>query len=84
MKGRSLASTAVVALAVMVLAQVTAFSFDVIHVGDTVLDDEVPGFVFVVLAALFWGGVLVLLGTGVAALRRRRTREARNGPSTNN
>ena len=82
MKAHPLASTAVVALAVVVLVQVTLFSFDVIHVGDRVLDDKVPGFVFVVLAALFWGGVLVLVGTGVAALRRRRSREARNAPST--
>lgn len=46
------------------------FSFDVIHVGDKVLDDRVPGFVFVILAVTFWGGISILLTVGAAAIRR--------------
>ena len=51
------------------------FSFDVIHVGDKVLDDRVPVFVFVILGITFWGGILIWLAVAAGAvhhlLRRR-------------
>lgn len=57
-------------------------AFDLIHVGDEVLDDRVPAFVFVVLAVTFWSGILILLAL-VLQLCRRLLRQRTQKPDPN-
>jgi hypothetical protein len=40
-------------------------AFDLIHVGDELLDDRMPPFVYVVLFVTFWTGILVLLAQAI-------------------
>ena len=46
-------------------------AFDVIPVGEGVLDDRVPAFVYVMLGVTFWSGVLILSALAVGLARRR-------------
>ena len=63
----------------------TLIAFDVIHVGDEVLDDRVPGVVFVILFVTFWVGIMVLLAVGAGAIRRllQRRRARKASPDSN-
>jgi hypothetical protein len=47
-------------LALLLGSLAILIAFDLIHVGDDVLDDRVPGYVFVILAITFWSGILIL------------------------
>ena len=50
-------------------------AFDVIRVGDDVLDDLVPRFVFGILFLTFWSGILILLALAILLGRRLLRRQ---------
>lgn len=70
LRGRSQRFWLFVGLGLFLGSLAVLIAFDVIHVGDDVLDDRVPVFVFVLLLFPFWGGILILLTLAIGLARR--------------
>ena len=69
-------------MTIMVAVLGFLFLLDILRTGhgDQVLDDVMPGVVYVVCFVVFWSGAAVLTTVAVLAFRRRRVSKEKRSP----